>query len=149
MSLTKEILWSFSCDECSSQWSIKSTDKWKPNTLYCTHCNHVHKYNMSTPIDEKSVNIVTYDSDDGYTIDYRMDEIRKLEDIQKMKENNILMYNKNVILRKNVFELQQQLQRAYKRIKTLIKRTYSLRKEIREDHKILRCRNKVTFISDK
>ena len=124
MSLTKEILWSFSCDECSSQLSVTSTDKWKPDTLYCTHCNHVHKYNMSTPIDEKSVNIVTYDSidyrDDGYT----MDEIRKIEDIQKMKENNILMYNKNVILRKNVFELQQQLQRAYKRIKELAKNEY-------------------------
>ena len=117
MSLTKEILWSFSCDECSSQWSIKSTDKWKPNTLYCTHCNHIHKYNISTSIDEKSLNIVTYDSDDGYTIDYRMDEIMKLEDIRQMKEDNI-------ILRKNVKELQQQLQKAYKRIKELAKNEY-------------------------
>ena len=121
MSLTKEILWSFSCDECSSQWSIKSTDKWKPDTLYCTHCNHIHKYNISTSIDEKSLNIVTYDSDDGYTIDYRMDEIMQLEDIRQMKEYNIILRKDNIILRKNVKELQQQLQEGYKRIKELAK----------------------------
>ena len=75
------------------------------------------KDNISTSIDEKSLNIVTYDSDDGYTIDYRMDEIMQLEDIRQMKEDN-------TILRKNVKELQQQLQKAYKRIKELAKNEY-------------------------
>ena len=41
----------------------------------------------------------------------------KLEDIRQMKEDNI-------ILRKNVKELQQQLQKAYKRIKELAKNEY-------------------------
>ena len=44
MSVSKELIWSFTCGECKLWWSVAVMDDWKPNKLYCPHCGILEVY---------------------------------------------------------------------------------------------------------
>jgi len=51
MSISKEIIWHFTCEYCTSYWSIATTDDWQPiqRKLFCPHCGK-----KQTEIDDKA-----------------------------------------------------------------------------------------------
>jgi hypothetical protein len=38
VTVSREILWHFTCQFCSGTWSVAVMDEWIPPELYCTHC---------------------------------------------------------------------------------------------------------------
>ena len=40
MSISKEMIWHFTCEYCTGYWSIATTDGWQPTQrkLFCPHC---------------------------------------------------------------------------------------------------------------